>query len=492
MCSIGDSIRTCWCLGRNGNKKHMIEQYYNVKSCESFKEYLITLQEDSSGRVAFESTGKQWRYQDIIHGILDGQQHFRKVHGKLIGINIANHVEFTIALLSIITSGNIAVLLDENALDEHISCSEILTVEWRNNCIMSDRRYYSDIFDLPDLDTRSVALIAPSSGTTSEHKYVMLSQRNVLDVLVNVMRCYNFSRDATYLAVLPLSHLFGVLADLLIPLYSGAKVYFSSSKYAFFADLPKCAPTSLNIPPVLVEQLDKRIQEGTTLHDTVGQNLSQIISGGAYLDDEVVHRFKKRGINIYIAYGLTECSPCISINSELSNREGSVGRVLPCCEVRIIEGEITVRGSNVMLGYYNDPDATRKVLRNGWLYTGDLGYLNDGFLYLTGRRSNLIVFEDAFKLVPESLENAINSIVGVRESLVESKAVNGRVKLYITISMLSGGEKEIILDEIRKKCQIANVAAKVGDIQIIDHSLPRTSLGKLIREDVSIIKSYKR
>lgn len=458
----------------------MIDQYCAVKSCYSFKEYLSVLQEQYSDRVAFESMEAQWQYIGLVRSVLSLQNRFRGVK-ELIGLDIESPVEFTVALLAVITSGNVAVLLDENRLDGQISCDQILTHDWLDGNWLPDENLSIAVSDLPNLDAWELAVIAPSSGTTSEHKYVMLSQRNILDVIVSVKRCGLFFADETYLAVMPHSHLFGVLADILIPLYSGAKIFFPNNKYSFFFDLSKYAPTSLNIPPVLVEQLDKRIQKGESARELVGPNLNRIISGGAYLDDTIIQRFKNLGIDIYIAYGLTECAPCISINSKLASRRRSVGRILPCCKVKIVDGEIAVRGSNVMLGYYGDPEATRRVLKDGWLFTGDMGRLEDGFLYLTGRRSNLIVFEDALKLLPESLEKAIDGIIGVQESLVVAKTTDGHTKLYITVSVTPEGEASTILPKVNEKCREANVISKVGDIQFTAQRLPRTALGKLIR-----------
>lgn len=118
-----------------------------------------------------------------------------------------------------------------------------------------------------------------------------------------------------------------------------------------------------------------------------GGNLKTIVSGGAYLAPELVGHFKEYGITILQGYGMTECSPVISTNLEWESKEGSVGKLMPNCEAKVVENEIWVRGSSVMLGYYKMPEETKETLTDGWLRTGDLGYVDeDGFVFLTGRK----------------------------------------------------------------------------------------------------------
>ena len=153
-----------------------------------------------------------------------------------------------------------------------------------------------------------------------------------------------------------------------------------------------------------------------------GGNLRIICSGGAYLDPDYVDKFKEYGITILQGYGMTECSPVISTNLEWENKKGSVGKLLPNCEAKVVDEEIWVRGSSVMQGYYKMPEQTAETLEDGWLKTGDLGYVDeDDFVYITGRRKNLIILANGENVSPEELENQLSRSALVKEILVREK-----------------------------------------------------------------------
>ena len=150
-----------------------------------------------------------------------------------------------------------------------------------------------------------------------------------------------------------------------------------------------------------------------------GGNLRTIYCGGAYLNPEMIEKFRELNINLVQGYGMTECAPCISRNSEQCVKEESVGKLLPGCEAKVVDGEIWVKSSSVMLGYYKNEEATKETLVDGWLRTGDLGYVDeDNFLYITGRKKNLIILSNGENVSPEELENRISEDPLVAEVLV--------------------------------------------------------------------------
>ena len=153
-----------------------------------------------------------------------------------------------------------------------------------------------------------------------------------------------------------------------------------------------------------------------------GGNLKTICSGGAYLDPEYVDRFAEYGITILQGYGMTECSPVISNNLAWDNKKGSVGKLMPNCEAKVVDEELWVRGSSVMMGYYKMPEETAETLEDGWLKTGDLGYVDkDNFVYITGRRKNLIILANGENVSPEEIENQLSRADLVKEVLVREK-----------------------------------------------------------------------
>ena len=150
-----------------------------------------------------------------------------------------------------------------------------------------------------------------------------------------------------------------------------------------------------------------------------GKQFHTVCSGGAYLNPSYIDLFRKYGINILQGYGMTECAPVISTNCDSAQKAGSVGRCMPNCQVKIVDEEIWVKGTSVMQGYYKMPEETAQTLEDSWLKTGDLGYVDeDGFLFLTGRRKNLIITPNGENVSPEEIENKLGENRLVQEVLV--------------------------------------------------------------------------
>ena len=183
-----------------------------------------------------------------------------------------------------------------------------------------------------------------------------------------------------------------------------------------------------------------------------GGNLKTICSGGAYLDPEYVERFAEYGITILQGYGMTECSPVISTNLSWDNRKGSVGKLMPNCEAKVVDEELWVRGSSVMMGYYKMPEETAEALEDGWLKTGDLGYVDDdGFVYITGRKKNLIILANGENVSPEEIENQLS-----RDELIKEVLVRDNNQVI---------EAEIFPDyDYAKKKRVKDIPARLQEI----------------------------
>ena len=184
-------------------------------------------------------------------------------------------------------------------------------------------------------------------------------------------------------------------------------------------------PEMILMVPLMIETMAKKLEDTKGLPKKLvkkmvfGEQFRTICSGGAYLNPAYIDLFESYGITIQQGYGMTECSPVISTSQSWDIRKESVGQLLPNCQAKTVDGELWVRGSSVMQGYYKMPKETEETLCDGWLRTGDLGYVDDeGFVYLTGRKKNLIILKNGENVSPEELENRLSENRLVQEVLV--------------------------------------------------------------------------
>ncbi len=306
------------------------------------------------------------------------------------------------------------------------------------------------------IDPDRMAVLLFTSGTTGSAKGVMLSNRNIVSDLKAVGNNVSITYEDRSLSVLPLHHTYEAISVLMV-LSQGGTVCFASGFRNLSADFLFYRPTVLVCVPLLLEKLGRRIEREiekkgkkgrsrlfsfvspmvsedskrktfSAVHDSFGGKLKKIIVGAAPCRKSTAEAFEMYGFRIIIGYGLTECSPIVICNSELERKTDSVGKPLSCAEVKITDademgvGEIAVRGPMVMLGYYKNPKETEKVLRDGWLYTGDIGYKDkDGFYYITGRKKNVIVTSGGKNIFPEEIEQHLMKSPLVSECMVYSK-----------------------------------------------------------------------
>lgn len=257
-----------------------------------------------------------------------------------------------------------------------------------------------------------LATILFTSGTTGRPRGVMLSQRNLAVNAAVTADTLCGDVDQTRLCVLPLSHIFARTCDLYTWLYTGSRLVMGESRETMFRDLELARPQGLSAVPFLYQRAADKVRdsgcsdEAAELRRLFGGRMQRLTSGGAPLPPEVEAWYCDRGLTILTGYGLSESSPVISMSTPTAVRAGASGRLLPGVEVRIAEdGEILNRGPNTMLGYWNDSEATAATIRDGWLHTGDLGVLDaDGYLFVRGRKKELIVLSTGKKVVPTRVE----------------------------------------------------------------------------------------
>ena len=324
------------------------------------------------------------------------------------------------------------------------------------------------------IDVNKLASIVFTSGTTGKGKGVMLSQANIgLDMTLGM---YNFDITRKTLHVLPPHHTFGSTVNYVGHLSQGCEVYISSGIKHVSDEIKEQQPTHLILVPAFLEVMNRKIwatarkdgKEGllkamikvsnflrkfgvdvrrklfASVLSAFGGKLELIICGGAKLDEEIIRNFDALGITILNGYGITECSPLISANRNKYQKPGSVGTPILACRVKIDdpdengEGEICVKGPNVMLGYYNNPEATAEVFdKDGFFHTGDYGKLDEeGWIYITGRKKNLIILSNGKNVYPEEIEADLQKVEGVSEVVVyagESRVQKDKITIVAEI-----------------------------------------------------------
>ncbi len=324
------------------------------------------------------------------------------------------------------------------------------------------------------IDVNKLASIVFTSGTTGKGKGVMLSQANIgLDMTLGM---YNFDITRKTLHVLPPHHTFGSTVNYVGHLSQGCEVYISSGLKHVSDEIREQQPTHLILVPAFLEVMNRKIwttarksgkekllkamikvsnglrKVGIDLRrkmfasvlSAFGGKLELVICGGAKLDEDIIKTFDSLGITILNGYGITECAPLISANRNKYRKPGSVGTPILACRVKIDnpdengEGEICVKGPNVMLGYYNNPEATAEVFdKDGFFHTGDYGRLDEeGWIYITGRKKNLIILSNGKNVYPEEIEADMQKIEGVNEVVVyagESRVQKDKITIVAEI-----------------------------------------------------------
>ena len=343
------------------------------------------------------------------------------------------------------------ICMDKATDKDNLSYDEIL--EKGKNLIKKGDTRYENI----KIDSYKMSIMLFTSGTTSEPKAVMLSQNNIVSNIVAINRYVKLYKTDTLLSFLPIHHTFECTITFLYGVYSGSTVAFCEGLRYIQQNLKDFKVSVFVAVPLVLETMYKKIQKaikekGKTelvnkmikisnnllkvhidirkivfkeILDNFGGHLRVVFYGAAPMNKDTIIGYNNLGIEQVQGYGLTETSPVISAETDKKKRPGSIGLVLDNLECRIDEpdkggiGEITVKGPSVMLGYYNNEKATKEVLKDGWFSTGDYGYLDDdGFLYITGRKKDVIVLRNGENVYPQEIEFLINKLPYVKESLV--------------------------------------------------------------------------
>ena len=375
-----------------------------------------------------------------------------------------------------------------------------------------------------------------TSGTTSQSKAVMLSHKNIASDLMNISSVLYIDEKDRFLSFLPLHHTFECTAGFLFPISRGSSIAFCEGIRHIADNIKEYEITIMVSVPVLYEGMCKKVMkaiesQGKTktvnigmkisivllkvgvdvrnilfkqIHDNLGSKLRLLVAGGAALDPETEKFFNGLGIRMAQGYGLTETSPVIAVEDDKFTRNGSIGKALPELEVKIKDpneegiGELLVKGSTVMLGYYQNEEATKETIdEDGWLNTGDLAKIDkDGFIFITGRKKFVIVLKNGKNVYPEELEILINKIAGVTESFVYGKEEeDGNYKVSAKIVYDKDIMKDIygledkeeikgrLWQEIKRINRTMPTYKYIKEITVTDEELIKTTTKKIKRQE---------
>lgn len=349
------------------------------------------------------------------------------------------------------------VSFDETEENEILIYNEILEQGKKER--LSGNRKYDEI----KIDEEKMSILLFTSGTTSTSKGVMLSQKNIcsnIEAIASVVKMYPTD---TLLSFLPIHHTFECTITFLYGIYYGVTVAFCDGIKYIQKNMNEYKVTVFVAVPLVLENIYRKVWKGIDekgktkvmktivaitrglakikidlrkkvfkpVIDQFGGKLRVVFYGAAPMDKKTILGFNDFGVELIQGYGLTETSPVVTAETDREKRPGSIGLPLPNVEVKIYNpdeegnGEILVKGPNVMLGYYKNEEETKKSLKNGWFYTGDYGYIDkDGFVFMSGRKKDVIVLKNGKNIYPQELEFLINKLPYVEESMVFSRDRN--------------------------------------------------------------------
>ncbi|MGN0633960.1 MAG: AMP-binding protein [Oscillospiraceae bacterium] len=410
-----------------------------------------------------------------------------KVHAAMIGATSYNYLA---ARLGTIIGGNTAV-----PLDAQLSCDDIcdLIIRADVSVFFYDARFAKyveqiksecpkihtyiclqaseDTLSLPkildesepyiceDISSDSLAEIVYTSGTTGKSKGVMLSHGNYVDN--TFCRDGEATNEDSLLTILPIHHVYCYTCDILLSLRYGDAVCVNDSMLRIPQNLKLFRPTILLLVPMIAATIYKQIKAAAAANPQIpikaiadgvfGGRLKVIYSGGAYLDPALIKAYADIGIQIAQGYGMTECSPRISSIKLGEGSFGDVGIIVNGCEVKTEDGELLVKSPSVMQGYYKDPEATAEAITpDGWLRTGDLGYVENNRIFITGRKKNLIILSNGENVSPEELENKFVSDDIVAEVMVYAEDSTITAEIVPNPEYAKGMTKEQLVSALKE------------------------------------------
>jgi long-chain acyl-CoA synthetase len=414
-----------------------------------------------------------------------------------------------------------------------------MDLEKDNDGIISQKRLISEGIQLvksgntsfvnAKIDNEKMSIMLFTSGTTSISKAVALSHKNICSNLMDISSILDVNSSDVFLSFLPLHHVFECTVGFLFSLYVGAETVFCDGIRHIPENLAEYKVSVMASVPAIYERLfkiikrhlgkqgkveqiledeekykdssmEKKKEVFKEIHDLLGGNIKLFISGAASLEPSIEEKFRRLGFNMVQGYGLTETSPVVAIGNKKYHKTGSIGKCVPSDEVKLLDinkdgiGELAVKGPNVMLEYYENKEATEKVLKNGWFQTGDLARIDEeGYIFICGRKKSVIVLKNGKNIFPEEMETLINKEDGVEESFIFGKPISkdpNDIKIFVKIVYNKEGFegkteteiKEYFNEKIKSINKTMPHYKAIRGIIISDKPLIKTTTNKIKRE----------
>lgn len=359
------------------------------------------------------------------------------------------------------------------------------------DCIVEENQGEFDV----EIDREKMCSILFTSGTTGKSKGVMLTHTSLADNAT----CMDMGEPVgtVSVSVLPIHHAYCFTCDILACLCCGVTCCFNDSIMRLVKNFNLFNPQIVLLVPMIIESLYYKINEAARANPQVpkaliakqvfGTSLHTIYSGGAYLNPMLIDEFAEFGIEIIQGYGMTEFSPRISANFRGNVKKNSVGVLIPGCEAKIEDGEILVKGKSRMIGYYKDAEATAEAINGEWLRTGDLGYIDeDNYVFITGRKKNLIILSNGENVSPEELENKFNGWLIAKELVVYSEDGKIIAEMYPNFDYANAVGVNDFEKAFQDKVDSVNAELplykRVNKVIVRTEEFPKTSSGKIKRK----------
>lgn len=384
------------------------------------------------------------------------------------------------------------------------------------------------------IDIEAVAEILFTSGTTSKSKAVMLSQKNITFNIHQHNQMVDLRTEDVFLSFLPIHHVYECVCGFLTPIYNGSTVAYCEGIRYIQENMREAHVSVFLAVPLVFEKMYKKIWAGIekqnktnlvktmvklsnvldkvgihvkrklfkSIHDQFGGKVRLFIAGAASVNPETSAGYRDLGITTIQGYGLSECSPIVALNMDTYYKDDAIGLPLVGTELKIADvdedgiGEICTKGDHVMLGYYGDEEETAKAIKDGWFYTGDMGYQDkDGFVHMTGRKKNVLITKNGKNVYPEEIEEVLNNSDYISESMVYSKDKDDDIKIVADIIVnqefidakfkdepkTKEEIKEIIWQEVKKINQTLVSYKHITEINIREKEFEKTTTLKIKR-----------